>query len=43
MATKNPHVVTRYPLALKVIAQRRQAIADGIARAKAAKNEPKPA
>lgn len=41
MTAKNPQIATRYPLALKVVAQRRQAIADGIAQAKAAKSEVK--
>jgi len=39
MVTKNPQIAARYPLALRVVAQRRQAIADGMARAKAAKSD----
>ena len=40
MAQKNPQVAARYSKVLAVASQRREAIAAGIARAKAAKGEP---
>lgn len=41
MAERNPQIADRYPRVLAVSAQRREAIAAGIARAKAAKAEAK--
>jgi hypothetical protein len=41
VSTKKPQIVTHYPKAVLVFEQRRQAIVDGIARAKAAKSDPK--
>ena len=43
MATKNPQIAKRYPKVLKVVNQRREAIATGIAQAKAKAAEPKKA
>jgi len=42
VASKNPQVAERYPAALTVIAQRRDAIVAGIARSKAAKSAEPP-
>jgi hypothetical protein len=41
MAERNPQIADRYPRVLAVSAQRREAIAAGMARAKAAKAEAK--